>query len=74
MSSAPDATTTAKRGPVDDMWRVDIAGVSVLVRGEAAKDHLEKINRERIRMKLSLNKIRWRDDQAGDIARKGLGL
>jgi hypothetical protein len=70
----PANKTTPQRGPAKDMWRVDVAGVPLMVRGEAARDHLEKINREMDRMKLSLHKLRWRDDQAGDIARKGLGL
>lgn len=46
--------TTEGRGPVNDMWRVDIGGMSVMVRSEAAKDHLEAMRQEMARMKLAL--------------------
>lgn len=56
MASDPVSNTT-RRGPVDDMWRVDVAGCPVLVKGEPSKDFLTHVNRRMARMKMALHKI-----------------
>lgn len=40
-----------------DMWRVDVAGYPVSVRGLPAKDHLERVNNQLARMKMALYRI-----------------
>lgn len=39
-------------GPVNDMWRVDVCGVPVTVRGRLAKDHLEQVNHQIAELRL----------------------
>lgn len=46
------------RGPVNDMWRVDIEGQSVFVRGESACHHLEQIASRLARMRMALHRIK----------------
>jgi hypothetical protein len=56
MSNNP--TTVRSTGHVDrDMWRVDVAGYPISVRGQYARDHLEKINRQNAKMKMALHRI-----------------
>lgn len=40
-----------------DMWRVDVAGIPVMVKGEHAYRHLEDVNRKLAKMTLALHKI-----------------
>lgn len=42
---------------IPDMWRVDIAGYPVTVRGSLAKSRLEEVNHQMSRMKLALHRI-----------------
>lgn len=49
---------TERIGPVSDMWRVDVAGVPVNVRGKNAYLHLQNVNRQLAKMKLALHKIK----------------
>jgi hypothetical protein len=63
---------SVRPAPADDMWRVDVAGIPISVRGEAAKDHLEAVVRQMARMKLALNKLKWEDGKVGETAKAGL--
>lgn len=60
--------------PVNDIWRVDVAGIPVDVRGEHARDHLQEINQKMARMKLALHKLKSNEGQVGEIAKRGLGI
>jgi hypothetical protein len=40
-----------------DIWRVDIAGCSVMVYGKQSYDHLLAVNNQLARMKMALHKI-----------------
>jgi hypothetical protein len=71
MSTSQEARTVK---PESDMWRVDVAGYPISVRGQHAHDHLEQINRENARMKLALHKLKWIDGEVGKVARMGLGM
>lgn len=42
----------------NDMWRVDVAGYPVSVKGQAARAHLEQINHQFARMKMALHRIK----------------
>lgn len=55
-----------------DMWRVDIAGHAITVRGEHAKEVLEKFRHQHAKMKLALHKIIKQHPEASDIAVEGL--
>lgn len=62
-------------GPADDMWRVDVAGVPVSVRGEQAKIHLEQVNGQLAKMKMALHRISKMHPSspgAGNVAREAL--
>ena len=68
--------------PPGDMWRVDVAGIPVSVKGRASYEFLQSVNTERARMKMALHRILhmdpqdWGDlgiDKAQEIARAGLG-
>jgi hypothetical protein len=50
-----DAFTAAYEA---DMWRVDVAGYPVFVKGQVARAHLEKVNQQLARMRLALHKIK----------------
>lgn len=58
-----------------DMWRVDVSGYPLSVRGEPAREHLERVNRNLAVMKLALHKIAKlaeRPGGVGEIARDAL--
>jgi hypothetical protein len=68
-------------GPPNDLWRVDVAGIPVMVKGKPSYEFLQSINTERARMKLALHRILKMDPEewgkqgiytAQKIARDGL--
>ena len=61
--------------PKDDMWRADVAGFAVSVRGETAKAHLENVSRKLARMKAALRRIAKFSDEVAAVseARRALG-
>lgn len=64
-----DAFTAAYRA---DMWRVDVAGYPVSVKGQVAYEHLQQVNRSLAQMKLALHqiaKIANKPGGVGQIAR-----
>ena len=44
--------------PPDNIWRVDVGGVPISVRGEAARQHLDEFNRDHAKLKLILTRYR----------------
>lgn len=61
--------------PPDDLYRVDVSGYSVFVKGEAAKNYLEQINHCMAIMKMALHQVSRRhpgEDTTGWLARVGL--
>jgi hypothetical protein len=59
-----DAFTAAYKA---DMWRVDVAGYPISVRGQVAREHLEQVNRQLSVMKLALHKISAQAGQPGGV-------
>jgi hypothetical protein len=59
-----DAFTAAYRA---DMWRVDVAGVPVSVRGQVAYEHLQQVNRSLAQMKSALHQIAKMADKPGGV-------
>ncbi len=58
-----------------DMWRVDVAGVPIMVRGQVAVAHLEKVNRSLTQAKMALHQIAAlarKSGGVGQIARDAL--
>lgn len=41
-----------------DLWRVDVGGVPILVKGKPAYEYLQHINSRMAKMKLALHKIK----------------
>jgi hypothetical protein len=55
-----------------DMWRIDVAGMPISVRGQPAYEHLQQVNRSLAQMKLALHQIAQiaaRPGGVGQIAR-----
>lgn len=59
---------------MSDSIRVDVAGVSIYVRSEFERRHLENVNQQIARMKMALHKLKWIDGETGEVAKKGLGI
>ncbi len=58
-----------------DMWRVDVAGYPVSVKGQDAREHLEEVNRSLSQMKMALHQIAaiaTKPGGVGQIARDAL--
>lgn len=67
--SGPEPTNA----PVQ-LWRVDVSGVSISVRGEVAYRHLQEVNRRMARMELALHHLckMHPDADTMNVARDGL--
>lgn len=61
------------KAPVQ-LWRVDVSGVSVSVRGEDACRHLQEVNHRMARMKMALHRLckMHPDADTMNVARDGL--
>jgi hypothetical protein len=71
-NTTEDAFTAAYQA---DMWRVDVAGYPIMVRGQVARTHLEQVNRNLAVMKLALHKISAiarRQGEVGEVARDAI--
>lgn len=71
----PNASKTTRRGPVDDLWRVDVRGFALKVKGGEAARHLEQTLHQMARMQMALHKISQRhpnEGTTGDSAREAL--
>ena len=50
-----------------DMWRVDVEGYPVSVKGQVARAHLEQVNRRLAMMKLALHQIAQLAQKPGGV-------
>jgi hypothetical protein len=60
-----------------NLWRVDVAGYPIDVRGEDERDYLQQVNSQLARMKMALHRIAKMDpsvpvEHFGDVAREAL--